>query len=379
MAAEKNYYEILGVSKNASQDEIKKAYRKLAMQYHPDRNSSPGAEDKFKTISNAYETLSNPDKRKMYDMHGSEGSRYSNASGFEGFSGFGNFSGGFGGGSGFGGFADIFDTFFGGSRQSSNETGAALQVEVSISLEEAFFGCQKKLTLSTKVKCNTCRGSGSRSGSVPDKCRTCNGTGQFRSRNGFLEMMQVCHHCSGSGKQIKDPCSICNGIGLANGTKSVTIDIPVGAQHGSHWIISGAGEAGTIRDGDLQVVISIKSHPIFKRDGNDLICEVPIPMIMACLGGQLDVPTLDGLVALNVPSGAQNGSKLRISGKGMKTNSGSRGDLYVIVKIEIPVNLNSKQKDLLLQFDKETQSSVCNPQGKGFFDKVQSFFDNMKK
>lgn len=366
-----DYYSVLGVNRGASKDEIKKAYRKLAMKYHPDRNPSPEADKKFKEISAAYDVLMDDNKRANYDSTGSE-----NAHGYGGGQSYGQQ-----GFDGFDPFSDIFEQFFGGrSRKSSGlkKRGSDLRIEIEISLEEAFLGGQKKVTIPAMVKCSVCEGYGSKSKSAPKTCGSCNGSGVNVRRDGFFSVQQTCRACSGSGQSISDPCVSCSGSGRIKSTKSVNIKIPVGISHGEMFVMHGEGEAGIMNggNGDLEVVIVIAKHPIFKREGNDIMCEVPIPMIMACIGGEIDVPTLDGAVTLKVPEGIQNNAKLRISGRGMKTRSGNRGDMYVKAAVEIPVNLTEKQKELLREFDLETRGNKYNPNSVSFFEKVRKFCKN---
>lgn len=367
-----DYYKVLGVSKNATKDEIKKAYRKLAMEYHPDKNpNNPEAENKFKEIAAAYDVLSDDSKKRNYDSTGSE-------------SGFSGFESGFSGNSqGFDPFSDIFNEFFGGGGRSKrsesiNRRGSNLRVEIEISLEESFFGSQKKVTIPTMIKCEKCSGSGSQTNSSAQTCKNCKGSGVFTSRQGFFSVQQTCGTCNGNGKIIPDPCKGCSGTGRIKSNKSIIISIPFGISSGETIVMRGEGEVGFINgeSGDLEILIHISRHPIFKREGNDVFCEIPIPMIMACIGGEIDIPTLDGKVTLKVPEGIQNESKLRVSGKGMKNKYGSRGDMYVRASIEIPINLTDAQKDLLKRFDEETKHKKYNPNSTNFFEKVKKFCKN---
>lgn len=384
--AKQDYYELLGVSRDASDRDIKRAYRKLAMKYHPDRN--PGdkeAEDKFKEISEAYEVLSDAQKKAAYDQFGHAG-----VDGQAG--GFG------GGGGGFGGdfsdiFGDVFGDIFGGGgggggrRRSSVQRGADLRYNLDLTLEEAVRGCEKTLHVPTMVGCEVCGGSGAKKGTSAKTCPTCNGHGQVRMQQGFFSVQQTCPTCHGDGKIISDPCDSCHGQGRVEETKTLQVKIPAGVDTGDRIRLAGEGEAGTHGGpaGDLYVQVNVREHPIFQRDGKHLYCEAPISFVDAALGGELDVPTLDGRVKLKIPAETQTGKLFRLRGKGISpVRGGSTGDLLVRVVVETPVKLNSKQKELLREFQKATEeegndksASRHSPKKNGFFDAVKKFFEDM--
>lgn len=384
--AKQDYYELLGVSRDASDRDIKRAYRKLAMKYHPDRN--PGdkeAEDKFKEISEAYEVLSDAQKKAAYDQFGHAG-----VDGQAG--GFG------GGGGGFGGdfsdiFGDVFGDIFGGGgggggrRRSSVQRGADLRYNLDLTLEEAVRGCEKTLHVPTMVGCEVCGGSGAKKGTSAKTCPTCNGHGQVRMQQGFFSVQQTCPTCHGDGKIISDPCDSCHGQGRVEETKTLQVKIPAGVDTGDRIRLVGEGEAGTHGGpaGDLYVQVNVREHPIFQRDGKHLYCEAPISFVDAALGGELDVPTLDGRVKLKIPAETQTGKLFRLRGKGISpVRGGSTGDLLVRVVVETPVKLNSKQKELLREFQKATEeegndksASRHSPKKNGFFDAVKKFFEDM--
>jgi len=379
--AKKDYYELLGVSKNASVDEIKKAYRKLAMQYHPDRN--PGdkvAEQKFHEISDAYSVLSDEQKKAAYD-------RFGHAA-FEQGGGFGGGAGG-GQGQGFGGFdfSDIFEEMFGngfggrggGSPRggSFKQPGADVRFNLEVSLEEAFKGTTAQIKFQGSVKCTTCDGSGSKDKAAHTTCSHCNGRGATRHQQGFFTVERTCSHCNGAGKTIANPCKSCHGQGKVRDTKKLEVKIPPGVEDGTRIRISGEGEAGLRGgpNGDLYVFISVRSHPIFKRSGRDIFYKIPIPMITAALGGEIEVPSIDGTKSsLKIPAGTQNGQQFKLRNKGMSIlRSSLRGDLIVEASIETPVNLSKHQKEILKQFEESCQKEDNSPQSSGFFAKVRDF------
>ena len=386
--SKRDYYEVLGVSKGASDDEIKKSYRKLAMKFHPDRVSSlpdkekKESEEKFKEIQEAYAVLSDPQKKQMYEQFGHAGVGGNSASGGPGFGG-GGFSGG--------GFEDIYEAFgdiFGGGRRgggsqgrSSQMRGNDLEVQVEITLQESANGVEKPITFARTEKCETCTGTGSKKGSQPVTCNTCGGNGQVRFSQGFFSVQQACPDCHGSGKVIKDPCSDCRGSGLIKKRKSINVTIPAGIDDGSTLRLTGEGEAGFNGgpNGDLYVHVRIRPHKFFTRQGKDLHCEVTVSMVTAALGGNVDVPTLDGRkVHLKVPEGTQTNSVLRIREKGIKALRGiGYGDLYCHIILETPVKLTDKQKELLRQFEIESggeNSARHNPKAKSFMDKLKDIF-----
>jgi molecular chaperone DnaJ len=375
--AKRDYYEVLGVAKNASEAELKKAYRRLAMKHHPDRNpDNKEAEEKFKEAKEAYETLNDPQKRAAYDQFGHAGVDPSMGGG-----------GGFGGG-GFGGgasFSDIFgDIFGGGGGGGGPQTyrGADLRYNLSLSLEDAVSGTTVKIRVPTMVKCEPCNGSGAKPGTSPETCSTCAGHGQVRMQQGFFSVQQTCPDCRGTGKQIKNPCTSCHGHGRVQENKTLSVKVPAGVDNGDRIRLSGEGEAGENGGppGDLYVQMAVKPHDIFERHDNNLICEVPIDMVTATLGGELDVPTLTGRVKLKIPAGSQNGKVFRLRGKGVKpVRGGAVGDLLCGIAVEIPVKLNSKQEELLRQFNDSLKGDAKHsPKTTSWLGGVKKFFDDMK-
>lgn len=377
----KDYYEILGVSKGASDDELKKAYRKLAMQHHPDRN--PGdkkAEEKFKEISHAYDILSDAQKRAAYDRYGHDAF---NQGGMGGAGGAG--MGGFDFSSGF---ADIFEDLFGmgggarrgGGGAQQQHRGSDLRYDISISLEEAFKGKQETIKVSTSATCDSCHGSGSEKGTKPVTCPTCQGQGRVRASQGFFTIERTCHTCGGAGKIIKDPCKVCAGSGRVRKEKTLSVNIPAGVEEGTRIRLGGEGEVGMRGGpaGDLYIFVNVKPHEIFKRDGADIHCEIPIKMTTATLGGSVEVPTIEGKrVKVTIPEGTQNGHQMRLRGKGMSVlKSAHRGDMYIHAMVETPVKLNKKQRDLLKEFDQS--SAGTSPQSDSFFAKVKDFWEDLK-
>jgi len=381
MATQRDFYEILGVQKGASDDELKKAYRKLAMQYHPDKN--PGdkkAEEKFKELSHAYDVLSDAQKRAAYDRFGHQA--------FQGGAGPGGFSGGAGGFDFGAGFADIFEDLFGGmgngrrERQTGPARGSDLRYNLQVSLEEAFKGKQQQIKITTSVACESCHGSGSEKGSKPVDCTMCKGSGRIRASQGFFTVERTCHACQGMGKIIKDPCKTCAGTGRARKEKTLSVTIPAGVEEGTRIRLAGEGEVG-LRGGpagDLYIFLSVAPHEIFQRDGDDLHCTVPIPMTTASLGGSIEAPTIDGSrVKVTIPEGTQNGHQFRLRGKGMSVlRSSSRGDMYIHTAVETPVHLTKKQKDVLKEFE-AAGSKGHSPQSERFFAKVKEFWADLKE
>jgi molecular chaperone DnaJ len=365
------YYEILAVSKTASEGEIKKAYRKMAMKYHPDRNPDDKAsEDKFKEAAEAYEILADSQKRATYDQFGHAGLNGQSGGG-------GGFSGGFEGG-----FGDIFGDMFGGGfgGQRGPQPGADLQYELEVSLEDAVAGTSVDIRIPTKDVCDTCEGSGAEAGSDVETCPTCRGAGQVRMQQGFFAVNRVCPSCHGSGQLIKSPCKKCRGEGYTHSHKTLTVKIPAGVDTGDRIRLQGEGEAGEpgAPRGDLYVRMRIKKHAIFERDDNTLFCELPISFSIAALGGSVDVPTLDGKASLKIPAGTQSGQRFKLAGKGVKSVRSSRvGDMVVEVHIETPVKLTNRQKELLEEFDtslKGKHHKQHSPKEHSFFDSVKSFF-----
>jgi molecular chaperone DnaJ len=373
----RDYYEILGVSRDADENEIKKAYRKLAKQYHPDLHpNDKEAEAKFKEINEAYAVLSDPQKRKQYDMYGHSGV---DGTGFEGFSGFGGFDFGF---------EDIFDTFFGGSpfgrtshRRSAPKRGSDLKYTLEISFTEAAFGTTKEINVTRMQLCNVCGGSGSKPGTRPETCRYCNGTGQIRHVHatpfGQVVNMRTCEYCHGEGTVITNPCSECHGSGRVKKTSKISINIPAGIDNGQTISLRGEGEPGFNGGppGDLYVNIRVKPHPIFSREGYDVICEIPITFTQAALGAELEIPTLEGTMKFTIPEGTQTGTVFRLKNKGIKhLRSNARGDQLIKVHVEVPTKLSAKQKELLKQFAEISGDEVFQ-QRKSFFEKMKEYFN----
>ncbi len=375
--SKRDYYEVLGVAKDASERDIKKAYKRLAMKYHPDRTAGDKElEVKFKEVKEAYEVLSDEQKRRTYDQFGHAAFDQNGGGGH----------GGFGGGADFGDiFGDVFgDIFGGGRRQSRQQRGADLRYNMELSLEEAVRGKEVEIKVPTWVSCDPCHGSGAKAGSTPKTCTTCHGAGQVQMRQGFFAVQQTCPTCQGTGQIISDPCDKCYGQGRVEKTKTLSVKIPAGVDTGDRIRLAGEGEAGVhgAPAGDLYVQVSVREHPIFVRDGNNLYCEVPIGFAKAALGGEIEVPTLDGRAKLKIPAESQTGKMFRMRGKGVKSvRSGAVGDLICKVVIETPVNLNDKQKELLSQFEESMggDTSKYRPKEKGFFDGVKKFFDDLTR
>lgn len=382
-----NYYDTLGVSKSASDDEIKKSFRKLAMKYHPDRNKGDKtAETKFKEINEAYETLKDPQKRAAYDRYGHE--NYKNAaSGGGGFNpgGFSSSQGfNFDFGNGAGGFSDIFEDLFGGSgmgggrRERAEMRGSDLRYDATITLEEAFKGKDIELKMRTNVRCDACGGTGAANGTKPRTCPHCHGTGHMRFSQGFFTVERTCSACNGTGQIIEESCKECRGAGRVNKSRTISVTVPAGIDNGARIRLSGEGEAG-IRggaSGDLYIFVSIKPHKLFRREGRDIHCDVPVSMVTVTLGGEIEVPTIDGKKAvIKIPAGTQSGQMLKLRGKGMTVvRSSLRGDMYVHAIVETPVNLTDKQKQLLKEFGEDNKSS---PKSDGFFAKVKEFWQEL--
>ena len=372
--SKRDYYEVLEVSKGASEAELKKAFRRLAMKFHPDRNPDDAeAEAKFKEAKEAFEVLSSADKRAAYDQFGHAGVDQSAG------------GGGFGGG-GFGdAFSDIFGDIFGGGGggRSRVRKGADLQYNLELSLEDAVSGTTVKIRVPTLKHCTTCSGSGAKPGSSPETCSTCGGHGQVRMQQGFFSVQQTCPGCRGSGKTISDPCNTCHGNGRIKESKSLSVDVPGGVDNGDRIRLSGEGEAGDAGapPGDLFVQIHVKTHPIFERDNADLYCDVPISIVLAALGGEIEVPSLGGRLNLKVPAGTQSHKLFRMRGKGIKpVRGGPVGDLNCRIVVETPVKLNSAQKELLEKFG-ESMGKATNkhsPNETSWIDSVKQFFEDLK-
>ncbi|WP_244809105.1 molecular chaperone DnaJ [Caldibacillus sp. NES_3] len=374
--AKRDYYEILGVSKDASKDEIKRAYRKLSKQYHPDINKEPGADEKFKEISEAYEVLSDDTKRAQYDQFGHAGANQD----FDGFGGFGGFSD-----AGFGGFEDILNTFFGGGstrRRNPNapRQGADLQYTMTLTFEEAVFGKETDIEIPREEQCSTCHGSGAKPGTHPEECPYCHGSGQISTEQntpfGRIVNRRVCHHCGGTGQVIKHKCPTCHGTGKVKKRKKIHIKIPAGIDNGQQLRVAGKGEPGINGgpNGDLYIIFQVKEHEFFERDSDDIYCEMPISFVQAALGDEIEVPTLYGKVKLKIPAGTQTNTKFRLRGKGVKSvRSTTPGDQHVIVRIVTPTKLTEKQKQLLREFA-EISGKTPDEQTDTFFEKVKRAF-----
>ena len=375
--AKRDFYEALGVTKDASPDQIKAAYRKLAVKHHPDKNKGDKAsEDKFKEASEAYHVLSNSERKQNYDNFGH--AAFENGGGGRG--GFGNFDFS-------SSFSDIFEDFFGDfggtggrrGRKNSNLRGSDLRYDLSISLEEAYTGKKQDIKFSTSEKCNTCKGSGSKPGQEVGACSMCGGNGQVRSNQGFFTVQQTCPQCSGNGEEITNPCRDCNGQGKKQTSKRLSVTIPKGVNDGTRIRLAGKGEAGSrgAGSGDLYLFINVYSHDLFKRSDENLFFECPISIADAALGTAIEIPTIDGGKAkIKIPSGTQSGKQFRLKDKGMPYLRGSEnGDLYVKVNTEVPVSLNKEQKELLEKF-REIENEKSNPSIKKFFQKAKSFWKN---
>ena len=376
--SKRDYYEVLGLSKGASADEIKKGYRSKAKELHPDRNTSdPSAESKFKEANEAYDVLKDPERKAAYD-------RFGHAA----------FEGGMGGGGGqrqgdfSSAFSDVFDDLFGdfmgsgqrGGGRSRASRGSDLRYNLEISLEDAYSGLQKSINVPTSVQCSPCNGSGAAGGSEPSTCPTCSGMGKVRASQGFFTVERTCPSCAGMGQVISNPCSSCGGQGRSNKDRSLSVNVPAGVETGTRIRLSNEGEAG-LRGGpagDLYIFIEVREHKIFQRDGNSLFCRIPVSMSGAALGGDIEVPTMDGgRSRVKIPAGSQSGRQMRLRGKGMPAiKSAQKGDMFIEIAVETPVNLTSKQRELLREF--EALSEDNNPESKSFFSSVKSFWDTMK-
>ena len=373
MANKRDYYEVLGVSKNATDDEIKRAYRKKAKECHPDLHpDDKEAVERFKELNEANEVLSDPDKRARYDQFGFEDP-------MAGMGGGGNPFGGFDFG-GMGGMGDIFEQLFNGGRSTRNQgpvQGNDLRYELRITFEDAAKGCEKSFEIFRNELCDACKGTGARPGTSPVTCSTCNGTGQIRQSGGWMTTVRTCPACGGTGKVIKEKCTSCSGGGRIRKKRTVTVKVPAGIDNGQTIIMNGQGEPGLRGgpSGDLYIVVGVRPHKLFKREGYNLLLDFPIPFTTAALGGDIEVPTLSGPVKYRIPEGTQPGTEFRIKGSGIQQLRGSgKGDLILRVKVEVPRRLNNKQKDLLRQFD-ETTSDREYDNRKSFMDRVKELFN----
>ncbi|MDO6727041.1 MAG: molecular chaperone DnaJ [Cognatishimia sp.] len=380
--AKRDFYEVLGVGKGASADEIKKAYRKKAKEFHPDRNAdNPDAEAKFKEANAAYEVLKDGDKKAAYDQYGHAA--------FEGGMGGGQRGGHPGNGDFASAFSDVFDDLFGdfmggqrgggGGRQRAAR-GSDLRYNLRVTLEEAFSGLQKTIQVPTSVGCGSCNGSGAEGGAEPTTCPTCSGMGKVRAQQGFFTVERTCPTCSGLGQIIKNPCKSCGGVGRTEKDRSLSVNIPAGVETGTRIRLAGEGEAG-LRGGptgDLYIFIEVSKHAIFEREGTNLFCRVPVSMASAALGGDIEVPTIDGgRSRVKIPSGSQSGRQMRLRSKGMPAlRGGGAGDMFIELAVETPVNLTSRQKEILKEFDQLSEEN--NPESSSFFKSVKGFWDSMK-
>jgi molecular chaperone DnaJ len=372
--AKRDYYEVLGLNRDASEEDIKKAYRKLAMKYHPDRNpGSHDAEEKFKEAKEAYEVLSDPQKRAAYDAYGHAGIDPSAGAAGAGFGNFGDVFGDI--------FGEIFGNAGGGSRGRGNVyRGADLRYNLEISLEDAARGTETRIRIPTMDECERCHGSGAEPGTQPKSCPTCGGYGQVRMQQGFFSIQQTCPKCHGSGKVVETPCGDCHGVGRLKRQKTLSVKIPAGVDEGDRIRLAGEGEGGINNGppGDLYVVIHLRPHEVFTRDGNDLHCEMPISFTTAALGGEIEIPTLDGAAKIRIPAETQTGKVFRLRGKGIKgVRSSTHGDLLCHVVVETPVNLTARQKELLEELESinVADGSKHNPRAKSWMDRVREFFE----
>ena len=377
--SKRDYYEVLGLSRGASGDEIKKGYRAKAKELHPDRNSdNPNAESMFKEVNEAYDVLKDADRKAAYD-------RYGHAA-FEGGMGGGGRPGG-GPGDFSSAFSDVFDDLFGdfmgggrGNSRNRASRGSDLRYNLQVTLEDAYSGLQKSINIPTSVECGSCNGTGAEGGSEPTTCPTCSGMGKVRATQGFFTVERTCPTCSGIGQMIKNPCKNCGGQGRAEKDRALSVNIPAGVETGTRIRLSGEGEAGLRGgpSGDLYIFIEVREHDIFQREGGNLFCRVPVSMTSAALGGDIEVPTIDGgRSRVKIPSGSQSGRQMRLRNKGMPSIKSSQiGDMFIELAIETPVNLTSRQKELLREF--EAMSEDNNPESKSFFSTVRSFWDTMK-
>lgn len=384
--AKRDYYDVLGVARGASADELKKAYRSKAKELHPDRNAdNPNAEAQFKEVNEAYDVLKDGDKKAAYD-------RYGHAA-FEGGMGGGGPRGGFQGGNGdfASAFSDVFEDLFGdfmgggrggqgGGARTRAQRGSDLRYNLRVTLEEAYKGVQKTITVPASIACDSCHGTGAEGGAEPVTCPTCSGMGKVRAQQGFFTVERTCPTCNGMGRMVKNPCKSCGGAGRTEKDRALSVNIPAGVETGTRIRLAGEGEAGLRGgpSGDLYIFIEVKEHPIFQRDGVHLFFRVPVPMTTAAMGGEVEVPTIDGgRSRVKVPAGSQTGKQMRLRSKGMPAlRGGGSGDLLIELVVETPVNLTARQKELLREFEKLSEEN--NPEASSFFSKVKSFWDGMK-
>ena len=380
--AKRDYYDVLGAAKGASADELKKAYRGKAKELHPDRNSdNPNAEAQFKDVNEAYDVLKDPDRKAAYD-------RYGHAAFEGGMAGGPRKGGGYGQGDFASAFSDVFEDLFGdfmggrggGGGRSRAQRGSDLRYNLRVTLEDAYAGVQKTIAVPTSVVCEVCHGSGAEGGAEPVTCPTCSGMGKVRAQQGFFTVERTCPTCNGMGQIIKNPCRACTGQGRVEKERSLSVNIPQGVETGTRIRLAGEGEAGLRGgpNGDLYIFIEVKDHALFQRDGVHLFCRVPISMPSAALGGEVEVPTIDGGKArVKVPAGAQTGKQMRLRAKGMPAlRGGGQGDMVIELAVETPVNLTSRQRELLREFEKLSEEN--NPEGSSFFSKVKGFWEGMK-
>lgn len=377
--SKRDYYEVLGESKGASEAELKKAFRKKAMELHPDRNKdNPEAESQFKEVNEAYEVLKDADKKAAYDAYGHAA--------FEGGMGGGR-AGGFSGGADFGSafsdvFDDLFSDFMGGQRRGGNRAsrGSDLRYNLQVDLNEAFKGKQRTISVKASAACDSCSGTGAAGGSEPSTCPTCSGMGKVRAQQGFFTVERACPTCNGRGQVVSNPCKSCSGEGRVQKERSLSVNIPAGVETGTRIRLAGEGEAGMRGgpSGDLYIFVDVKDHELFERDGTVLYCRVPVSMTKAAMGGEIEVPTIDGGKSrVKVPSGSQSGTQMRLRGKGMPAlRGGGTGDLFLEIAVETPVNLTSRQKELLKEFEELSKDN--SPESSNFFGKVKGFWDGMK-
>ena len=384
--SKRDYYEVLGVARGASDDELKKAYRTKVKELHPDRNAdNPRAEAQFKEVNEAYDALKDPQRKAAYDRFGHAAFEGGMASGGAGRSARGAYAGGQGDFAS--AFSDVFDDLFGdmmgrggAGGRSRAARGSDLRYNLRVSLEDAFRGAQRTINVPTSVACDVCHGSGAAGGAEPSACPTCSGMGKVRAQQGFFTVERTCPTCGGAGQIIKNPCTRCAGAGRVERERALSINVPAGVETGTRIRLAGEGEAGLRGgpSGDLYIFVQVEDHPIFQRDGQHLFCRVPVCIASAALGGDIEVPTIDGgRSRVKVPVGSQSGRQMRLRGKGMPAlRGGATGDMFIELAVETPVNLSSRQKELLREFDRLSEDRT-NPESSGFFDRVKSFWDGM--